>query len=224
MRSIMAEFQRRPRHQIIHHERDLGVWTSVNRGLALSRSRYVLVLTSDVLVGPRLIEKLVRFQQMTKLAYFGPDVAIGMRQIGNLFVDRDVYRPAPRYNGACWLMDRVRLEQEIGLYDPQFYVCFGDVDYVERLGIAAHEQGDATLIPAVMEGLYCCHLDKQTRRAEMTAQEDTDMELKDGRRFREKWKDRPDIVNRHRELSHQGYIAFKTQDLGGWEAARIAES
>ena len=95
---------------------------------------------------------------------------------------------------------------------------------MERLGIAAQQSNDGTLVPAVIEELWCCHLDKQTRRSDMDVQEDTEMELRDGGRFRGKWQYRPDIVSRHREITHQGYIDFKRRDLGGWEAARIGET
>ena len=105
MAAVMQEFARRPRHAIIRHERDVGVWTSINRGLALARSQYVLVLTSDVIIGPHMIDRLIKAQQITGLAYLGPDVAIGMRQLMRIYQVKGVYRPVPRYNGACWLMD-----------------------------------------------------------------------------------------------------------------------
>jgi len=113
------------------------------------------------------------------------------------------------------------LQQEIGYYDSQFYVCFGDVDYVERLAEAARGKADGSLVPSVVAGLYICHLDKQTRRADMSAEQDTEMEIIDGDRFREKWAHRADVIARHREISRQGYMQFKETDLGGWKKAAL---
>ena len=219
--AIYHRVQERRGHQVIRHERDVGVWTSLNRGLALSKSRFVFVLTSDVLLGPETLPTLLKVQDITKQSYIGPDVATGISEMPILANPLPRLVLSPRYNGACWLMDWKRLQQEIGWYDPQFYVCFGDVDYVERLQNLRIEKGDQTLTPAVVEGLYICHLDKQSRRADMSAEQDTDMEIKDGQRFREKWRDRPDVISRHREISRQGYINFKEADLGGWKAAAL---
>ena len=47
------------------------------------------------------------------------------------------------------------------------------------------------------------------------------MEIRDGSRFREKWKDRPDILAKHPPASKEGYMHWKERDMGGWEAARV---
>ncbi len=222
MPPIFQRVQDRKRHQVIRHERDVGVWCSINRGLSISRSRFVFVLTSDVLVGPTLFTALLKCQEITGSAYLGPDVITGLAGMPDLARITPNLRLEARYNGACWLMDWRRLSQEIGWYDPQFYVCFGDVDYVERLITLSGEKGDdKTLIPAVIAGLNICHLDKQTRRADMSVEQDTEMELQDGKRFRQKWAHRQDVVARHREISREGYIYFKEKDLGGWKEASL---
>jgi len=221
MRDIFALVQSRAKHQVIRHERDVGVWTSLNRGLAMSMSRFVFVLTSDVLIGPGMIETLLKCQDMTQSSYIGPDVKTGIAETPTICAIAPMLTLQARYNGACWLMDWRRLQQEVGYYDSQFYVCFGDVDYVERLAEAAHGKGDGTLVPSVIAGLYICHLDKQTRRVDMSVEQDTEMELKDGARFRKKWAHRADVIARHREISRQGYIQFKEKDLGGWKKAAL---
>lgn len=208
---------------IIRNETNVGVWVSVNRGLRLSRSKYTMILTSDVLIGPGMIDILYQVMEKTNMAVLGPDVAIGIEN--ELMIHSppkgELQLNFQHYNGACWMMNRARALREIGIFDPQFYICFGDVDYVERMRRLYAQSKDPTIHPAVISQLYCCHLDKQSRRADFSAEEDTDMELEDGKRFRAKWKDEDEVVGRHREIPHSSYVQFKERDLGGWKEARI---
>lgn len=217
---ILAIAQKMPRHQVIRHDRNVGVWCSVNRGLALSRSGLVLVLTSDVLLGVAVLPLLVEVQQRTRLAFLGPETVIGLGQVPALATQAATpVSLEPGYNGSCWLMDWPRLREAVGWFDPRFYVCFGDTDYVERLRVAAAR--DPLLEPAVVKGIRTCHLDKQSRRADGDARQDTEVELRDGTRFREKWRDNPQVLARHPGGSRENYLAFKERDLGGWEAAKV---
>lgn len=220
MAPLFAMAQQMPRHQVLRHDRNVGVWCSVNRGLALSRSRLVLVLTADVLLGIAVLPLLVEVQQRTRLAFIGPETVTGQGQVPALFTQAETpVSLEPGYNGSCWLMDWPRLREAVGWFDPRFYVCFGDTDYVERLRAAARQ--DPLLEPTLVRGVRTCHLDKQSRRADGSAGQDTDMELRDGARFREKWKGDPEVLARHPAGSREGYLAFKGQDLGGWEEARV---
>jgi len=221
---LMRFCQKQDRHQVIRHENDVGVWCSINRGLALSSQRFVMVLTSDVLLGYRVVHQLVRFAEQTGSALVGPDTLIGMKEIAWLCQangDIDQVVVDQRYNGSVWLMDWDRLKVDVGWYDPQFYVSFGDTDYIERLYQKAQETGDPTCWPAVIRGLWTCHLDKQTRRSEMTSEWDSEMELRDGARFREKWKDHLEVLQKHPPSNKMDYIQWKERNLGGWDAARV---
>ena len=219
---VLAWIAGRDRAVLVRHERNVGVWCSLNRGLALSRSDLVLVVTSDVLLGPTTLTALLEARRETGHAFISPDCLTGLGAAPGL-----ARPPGPEirlragYNGACWLMDWRRLREEVGWFDPRFYVAFGDTDYIERLRLAAHKRADETLVPIILEGVAVCHLDKQSRRADMTAAQDTDMELQDGARFREKWQGHPEVLARHPGGSREGYLAFKGQDLGGWEEARV---
>ena len=220
--AILALAQRRPRHQVVRHDRNVGVWCSLNRGLALSRADAALVLTSDVLLGPGTVASLLEAWRQARPAFLSPDCLTGLGEAPGLArTGAPVHGEAPRYNGACWLMEWPRLRGEVGWFDPRFYVAYGDTDYAERLRLAAARAQDKTLVPILLAGLPVCHLDKQSRRADMTAAQDTDMELRDGERFREKWKDHPEVLARHPAGSREGYLAFKGRDLGGWEAGRV---
>ena len=227
-REILEVANKMPRHHVLRHEQNVGVWCSINRGLALSTSPLAMVITSDVLIGPDTLEHLAWIHKSMDLAYFGPDVVTGLSESYKLSrsperhgEDITVSLDFSRYNGACWVMDWPLLRENVGWYDPQFYISFGDVDYIERVKQWAMRKESQGSAPCVYEGLYICHLDKQTRRADMDSRQDTHMEIMDGGRFREKWKDHPDVLAKHPPLSEEQYLAFKARDLGGWEAAKV---
>lgn len=195
---------------VVRHERNLGVWASVNRGLALARAPKVLVLTSDVLLGPQTVRALAAVMDATGVPFLGPEVHTGLDEAPALAA------PLPErgavdvtaYNGACWMMQKDALLAQVGWFDPRFAVCYGDTDYVERMRLAGVRYG-------VVRGLPCVHLDKQSRRAEHTAEEDTDVEIRDGERFHAKWAEHPEILARHPAVSRQAYLYAKR----GWKEA-----
>ena len=196
---------------VIRHEANVGVWTSINRGLALARSDRVFVLTSDVLLAPGTVMKLDR--AMTGLAKAGTPVAMLGPEVRDFLPSLPwLYEPAfngagairlDHYNGACWLMERV-LTETIGWFDPRFCVCFGDTDYVQRLRDGEYAAG-------ILIGSRCVHLDKQSRRHDHTEGEDTFVEMRDAERFHEKWADRPDVLAKHPQLSPLQYAVTKAE-------------
>lgn len=210
MDDVLAATQRRGA-RVIRHERNVGVWASVNRGLALARSELVLVLTSDILLAPRAILRLLRAKRDLGERYvmLGPDVLDGIPTLPWL------YQPMPdeymvngsHYNGACWLMDR-SLTDRIGWFDSQFYICFGDTDYSQRVL-------DAGLRYGIVGNARCIHLDKQSRRHDFTEGEDTQVEMADAERFHEKWQGRPDVLAKHPKLGPVQYAITKV----GWKEA-----
>lgn len=197
---------------VIRHEWNIGVWASVNRGLALARSEFVLVLTSDVLLGPMAIELLlhVRQQELSKgLRILGPIVRDGLVALPWLS-ERSAVSPVnyDHYNGACWLMDRALLTEDdhfgIGWFDPRFYVCFGDVDYMQRVRDGGHTYGVTPMV-------RCVHLNQQSRQADHTVDQDNVVEVQDAERFHEKWRNRPDVLARHPIPNRMGYALMKDQ-------------
>ena len=208
MDAVFAEAIRRG-CRVIRHERNVGVWASVNRGLALGRSEKALVLTSDILLGPGALAELDRAQDETKVWFLGPKVVSDFLHAIPLLYERTEKRAINHttYNGACWLAPR-ELYQKVGWFDPRFYICFGDVDFTQRVADAFYAYGVAEHIP-------CVHLDKQSRRADHTEGEDTEVEMRDAERFHEKWADRPDVLAKHPQLSAVQYAVAKA----GWKEA-----
>lgn len=205
----------RPRHVVIHNETNVGVWNSVNRGLAMGRSDFAMILTSDVLLGPGVPEVLVDILRgRPELGSVGPEVHTGIGTVPALAVEETRYRiDESTYNGACWVLRRALLDA-VGWYDPAFYISYGDTDFMERCRLAGHRYG-------VARGLPCVHLDKQSRRADGTAGQDTALELKDAEVFLWKWRDYPEVLARHRPGSPEQMNAWKEHNLGGWKTARV---
>jgi GT2 family glycosyltransferase len=196
--------------RVLRQEGNIGVWASVNRGLALAQSEQVLVLTSDVLLAPEAVAKLSKIQEEFDIPSLGPRVVSD--QITHLAQLYSSHSPAytadtSHYNGACWMMKRSLLNT-VGWYDPQFYICFGDTDYNQRLL-------DAGVLYGVTDSVRCLHLDKQSRRHDFTEGQDTEVEMTDARRFHTKWQDRPDVLAKHPQLSSVQYAIAKV----GWKDA-----
>jgi GT2 family glycosyltransferase len=208
MDDVLAEARRRGA-VVIRHEMNVGVWASVNRGLALARARWVWIVTSDVLLAPATLELLPKIAEEEQVSFLGPDWTHSLQALPIL-----ARRPTElvvqlgAYNGSCWLMDWPRLRAEIGWFDPGYYVAFGDTDYVERMRQAGMRFG-------VVRGLPSIHLDKQTRRHDHTADTDSEIESRDAARFHERWAAHPDVLARHPQFGVLTYTLQKEQ--AGWK-------
>jgi len=99
---------------------------------------------------------------------------------------------------------RKSLVTDVGWFDPDFYVCFGDTDYMQRVR-------DADYLYGVTENARCIHLDKQSRQADHTVDQDNEVEIRDAERFHEKWRNRPDVLARHPIPDRMGYALMKDQ-------------
>ena len=205
----------RPHHIVLHNEANVGVWNSVNRGLTLARSPFALVLTSDVLLGPGVPETLLDILRgRPELGILGPEVHTGIGTVAALAQgDTRILIDETTYNGACWMLRRALLET-VGWYDPQFLIAYGDTDYMERLRLSGVRYGVARRLP-------CVHLDKQSRRSDGTAAQDTTRELSDAGRFLQKWRDYPEVIARHQPGDERLMNLWKEQNLGGWAAAKL---
>lgn len=203
MDAILAEAHRR-RIQIIRHEKNIGVWTSLNRGLVLGRSGKVFIVTSDILLAPDALKWLDAIQDDTGCAFLGPEVISDRQEdLWRLYEDP---LPAQKvdystYNGACWLMTRECIEK-VGYFDSRFYVCYGDLDYTIRIK-------DADLSYGVTEAVRCVHLDKQSRQADHSVNQDNEMEIKDWTRFAEKYGSESDILQAHPRPDQIMYALIK---------------
>lgn len=198
--------------RVVRNESDVGVWASVNRGLATVRGRWAFVLTSDVLLGPSTLSAVLWSAEQVDVPFLGPEVLMGLELSPELLrpLAETLQIDTSTYNGAAWLMDWPRLRDAVGWFDPRFYVVAGDTDYIERMRLADLHYG-------VVHGALCVHLDKQTRRGEGPAGLDTDRELREMAAFHEKWAAYPEVLARHPLPDREGWNSMKVD----WEAQRL---
>lgn len=224
MGPVLAAAARQPGHLVIRHERNVGVWCSVNRGLATVTGDRVLVLTSDVLLGPQTLPVLLEAQRQSAAVCIGPEPSnAGLATYPSLFDPRTTYGVQAGHNGALWLLDWPAVRDAVGWYDSRFYVCNGDTDMLERLLAHAERTQDARFVPRIVRGLPTCHLDKQSRRADHTAEADAAVSVRDSERFQAKW-DGTAAAVRHPQERFEDVLAFIQQEHGGWDSAKVGAS
>lgn len=203
MEAVLADAQRRGA-QVIRHEKNIGVWASINRGLVLSRSEKVFVLTSDIFLAPDALKWLHAIQDDTGCAFLGPQVVSDQQEYTWLLYEDPL--PAQQvnlstYNGAVFLLTRTLLDK-VGMFDSQFYITYGDTDYAQRTL-------DAGLSFGLTESVRCIHLNQQSRQADFTVEQDTTVEINDWKRFASKWQHRPDVMIKHQRPDYIKYSMIK---------------
>ncbi len=155
-----------PQLQVLRNERNLGFTVSCNRGLALARSRYAVLLNDDTIVEAGWLRPLV------EAADADPELAACQPKLlsaadpglfdyagaaggyidglgytfcrGRLFDHRDrdegqYVRPAPLF-WACGAALFLRLDaaRRVGLLDEDYYMHFEEIDLCWRLRLAGY--------------------------------------------------------------------------------------
>jgi len=164
--AIQAARRAYPQLQVLRNERNLGFTVSCNRGLALARTRYAVLLNDDTVVEPDWLRPLVEAAEADpQLAACQPkllsaadpgffDYAGGAGGYidglgytfcrGRLFEHRErdagqYDRPAPLF-WACGAALFLRLDAvaRVGLLDEEYYMHFEEIDLCWRLRLAGY--------------------------------------------------------------------------------------
>ena len=147
--SLELVAERYPEVRVIRFPRNMGFCLAVNAGLRASRGEFVALLNNDTELDPRYLEELVSAMRADsgvgicapKMVYHedpglinsaghacrpeGVVVDIGRRERDGEWFDR------PReVLGACAgaALYRRRMLEEVGLFDPDFFITYEDVD------------------------------------------------------------------------------------------------
>ena len=148
---------RYPEVQVIRFPRNMGFCLAMNAGIRQARGEFVLSLNNDTELDPRCLEELVATMRAnprigicaTKMVYYdNPNLinSAGLAcskdgvvvDIGRGQPDGEWFRRPREVLGACagaCLYRRSMLE-EIGLFDPDFFISYEDIDIGWRAQLA----------------------------------------------------------------------------------------
>jgi GT2 family glycosyltransferase len=154
-RAFLAE--QHPDVQVIRFDRNMGFCLAMNAGMRRAAGEFVFALNNDTELDPRCLEELVAVMRAkpevgtcaTKMVYYdepglinsaghacndeGVVVDLGRRQRDSAWFDqpREVLGACA---GAC--LYRKTMLDEIGLYDPDFFISYEDIDIGWRAQLA----------------------------------------------------------------------------------------
>lgn len=195
-----------PQHTYLPQPENPGVYASLQRGLALTTTRYVLIPSSDFIVFPGWFQGAMRGLTELGMAWCGPDwvdlpAAYGYDPTHAWNALAEPYPATGTYgklNSAHGILDWHRLRDTIGGFDPQFFFTYGDTDLIERMR-------DAGMAYGVIGPPRGVHFVQQSRRVldqeEGGVAKNVVVELMDAELFHHKWRDRPDVLARHARAS-----------------------
>lgn len=181
-------------HKLIRNEKNIGVYAGFNQALREVESNLVVICNSDHLVFNGWWMPLETAIRCHDIAWASPQwLPEGPYQVAEVWHHLTPPRECKLLLGwagtSCALLNWKRLKREVGEFDERFFITFGDADYVERMR-------DGQMRFCLVQGALTRHLGKQSRRV-LGMEQDTEHELRDAAAFHAKWKDRPDILERH---------------------------
>jgi GT2 family glycosyltransferase len=194
----VGEFLRRRGHLYIRHEENKGPYAAWNTGWRAGRGGRVLFLNNDVAVFGSTLEHFEDFRG----PYACATEVIGKWDPGEMAAYADGIQMSvagdvstPGYLHSCFAVDRSLLEKLDG-FDEQFYLTFGDTDFMLR----AKEVG---VEPRVLKAAVVFHGVSVTRRRAFGLERDVNHDLFDREKFEAKWAGRPDLLVEHPRTSRQ---------------------
>jgi len=173
---------------------NVGVYVALNQALKETKSRYVLIASSDAFCAPGWYAPTIRILQDRKWGWAGP-MEHNEEEYNIDFFWQTLVMPFPtslihgRAPSCFGIMDWHMMRDKVGLFDEQFFLTFGDTDYVERMRDAHIDYG--TIMPHRV-----LHL---VRKQIKVLDEGLTNWLTtwDEQLFRHKWKNRPEVLERH---------------------------
>jgi GT2 family glycosyltransferase len=180
------------KHLYLRNEENLGVYKAFNQGLERVETDIAMWCSTDHLVlhgwFPPILHGITKGGFGWLSPNYPPDGPYSITETYQALAapEPTQYQVAPIFEGSLGVFDWKRLKAEVGYWDDQFFLVYGDGDYKERLKNAKIPFGVVLEAPSR-------HLGHQSRRL-LDPTADVGMEYKDAAKFAAKWKDRPDIL------------------------------
>jgi hypothetical protein len=208
-----------PPHVYVRQRDNPGVYVTLNRALALTETRFVLLASSDFFVWHGWCAPVLDAMEHKRIGWGGPDWIDGdWATTGVQGAWQALSEPYPtavtfgKLTSHHAVLDWHRLRAEVGPFDERFFFTFGDTDYMERMRDAQVDFG----VVGPRRGVHAV----QQSRATVPADTNVHLEMWDETLFRDKWAGRPDILARHPPLgSFADRVRLREQRAGReWEA------
>lgn len=193
-----------------------GPYGAVNAGLALARSNVIGVVCNDVVVLPGAIQNMLDgiasgAQYVGATGIIRPVFDFGDCQahaaVGGLLNSMRAYRG---FYFSCFLATRA-LYETAGVYDERFGLTYGDTDHEQRIQ-------DAGIQPMRLFNAVVYH-GHGVGRKRGGIDADLANDRRDYEAFVEKWRDRPDVLAKHRPQTDADKRAF-LENVGWLEGER----
>jgi GT2 family glycosyltransferase len=183
-----------------------GCHAAWNTGLSMRRAGAdVCLIGSDVVVPIGVIPRLQTLMRATDFSLMGAFDLTG--QWEPALMKPLVVHQRPENvidtNGAISSCCVIRSEafDTVGLFDEQFIRTFGDTDWNTRFE-------DAGLQHAQLQSAVVFHGGSVSRKRQ-TAEKDFELDRADHERFRAKWADRPDVLEKHSMIDADAALLAK---------------
>lgn len=187
-------------HVYIRNEENKGVYTGINQGLREIETDIAMWCSTDHLVLPHWFPP-IHYGLTTGgfgwlSPWYPPDGPYSITETYEALAapPPEKYEVLPIFESSLGVFDWKRLKAEVGYFDESYFYVYGDGDYKERMK-------DANIPFGVILESKSRHLGHQSRRL-LDPAADVKMERDDAGVFKQKWKDRPDVLKDYPGLDH----------------------
>lgn len=180
---------------LVENDRNLGFSEGFNTGIRISKGEYIALLSNDMTVDPDWLNPIMRIMEsepkvgiagFKRFIYGRKDIIDGVggdlylcgraKTVGTLESDEGQYDTINEdldYVGGAMVLRRVALG-EVGLFDPDFFIFFEDVDLCYRVrkkgykviyvpDAIIYHRGQATIKGTDPKGLYLEYMGYRSR-------------------------------------------------------------
>lgn len=204
---------------VLHHAENGGCHKAWNTGWRYGSAPYVCFINNDIVPAPKALDLLVDSMIELGAPYMGAfDISQGGPFDPVALTAPPVSDLGPLHVKLCtdfnsFFVVRRSVLEALGGFDDSMKLVFADADFVERVPSVSGGRG-----PGVNLSARCYHGRSVTRKR-VGVFRDVEQVMKDQAVFREKWKDRPDVLAKHPPYTRDSALS-STQRVWSTEGER----